>query len=279
MKRIFAPAWKDYELIDCGNQKKLERWGETITIRPEINAYFQPKFNYKEWRKSAHFEFHQKSARSGEWESIRPSKKEWVINFNEIQFKTSLAPFKHTGVFPEQAYNWEWIENNVIAHSRFLNLFGYTGISSLVARKKKADVYHVDASKSINEWAKQNLSLNKFDDIHWVTDDALKFIEREKKRQNKYDFIFMDPPAHGIGANKKHWKLEKMLPQLLNTAISLLNNSGKIILNTYSPKVDDRKIKEIMMDTKCNNFKYELLCIQSKTGKTLEFGIRTEIIN
>ena len=245
--KIFTTPWKDYELIDAGGGKKLERWGDIITIRPELQAYFHSGLPFSEWKKMAHWEFVEKRANKGTW---RPLKKNvlstWNIKYGRLTFKLELTNNKHIGLFPEQKINWEYLESNLSSEDKFLNLFAYTGASSCVARHMGADTYHVDSVKPIISWAKQNMELSRLMNIRWVHEDALKFVNREQKRGNKYKAIQMDPPAWGLGAKGEKWKLEDKVDELLAATASILNEDGFLILNTYSPTVDQETLKELM---------------------------------
>jgi len=279
MSRIFANHWKDYELIDAGNEKKLERWGSVITIRPERNAYFKSVLSEQEWKKKAHFEFVEKTANSGEWIEIKPvENRNWQIKFDQLVFKLKLTQFKHVGIFPEQRINWDFVSDNLKEGDRFLNLFGYTGAVSLAARNKGADVFHCDSVKQIITWGKENMESSGLSDIHWVQEDAMKFAQREVKRGSQYKGIIMDPPAFGLGANKERWKIEDKFPELLQLAKSLMQPNGFIIINTYSPRLDIKSIKEIAgkVFTK-NKIEVNRLCIESTSGKVIEYGELTRI--
>lgn len=279
MARIFTPHWADYELIDAGNERKLERWGKVITIRPDRNAYFTPVLDEKEWMSKAHFQFVEISKSKGEWKSLKKNQPNfWTINYRGIVLNLKLTQFKHLGIFPEQAINWDFIKSHVAPEKRFLNLFGYTGGASLMAKKAGADVFHCDSVKQINAWAKENMESSNLNDIHWVHDDALKFAQRELKRGNLYDGIIMDPPAFGLGAKKERWKIENKFPELLETAVGLLKPNGFLIANTYSPRLTADKIKEATTKI-VRNKKVEVgtLSIKSTTGKILEYGELTRI--
>ena len=219
--RIYSSAWNEYELIDAGGGKKLERWGKIITIRPEVQAYFKTEKTFKEWELMAHWEFVVKGNTPGSWKALKKDvPKEWVIPFGKLKFHIELTKFKHVGLFPEQRTNWDFIRNHVKNRDKFLNLFAYTGAASCVARYTGAETYHVDSVKQLIAWAKNNMELSELGDIKWVLDDALKFASREQKRGNKYKGILMDPPAWGLGANGEKWKLEEKLDELMETAVA-----------------------------------------------------------
>ncbi|UKN03601.1 class I SAM-dependent methyltransferase [Paracrocinitomix mangrovi] len=280
MSKLFSSHWKDYELLDAGGSKKLERWGKIITIRPDRNAYFKSVTPYSDWYQQADFEFIEESNTKGEWKQLNPNaSKSWVVSYKDLKFQLHLTKFKHLGLFPEQQANWDYISQNLQSEDRFLNLFGYTGAASLVAREKGADVFHCDSVKQIISWGRENMELSNLDNIHWVLEDALKFANREVKRGNQYKGIVMDPPAFGIGAKKERWKLEDKFEELMSLALKLRAKNGFIIINTYSPRLLDEDIyrhaeqllnnEEIVVDT---------LCLKTTTDKVIEYGQRTLII-
>lgn len=236
-EKLIAHHWEDYELIDAGGGKKLERWGNIITIRPEVQAYFMSKIPFKKWYELAHWEFLQNTSK-GKWKKLKEQAPEhWTISYKNFKFNLSLSKFKHVGIFPEQVVNWDFIAQHLKKNDRFLNLFAYTGAASLVARYAGSETFHVDSVKQIISKAKQNMESSRLLNIKWVHEDALKFANREWKRGNHYQGIIMDPPAWGIGAKGEKWKLEEKLDELLNTAGHLISTGGFLILNTYSPQV------------------------------------------
>jgi 23S rRNA (cytosine1962-C5)-methyltransferase len=279
MKRIFSSHWSDYELIDAGNEKKLERWGEIITIRPDRNAYFSPIQSLKEWKEKAHFEFIEETSSKGTWNTLKKNTpKEWQIRYKNCVFNLRLTQFKHLGIFPEQQTNWDFIKSNIKPEGKFLNLFAYTGGASLVANSAKADVFHCDSVKQVITWSKENMESSKQENIHWVFDDALKFATKEVKRGKKYDGIIMDPPAFGIGAKKERWKIETKFPELVKVASELLSSKGFLIINTYSPKLKEEKIYDIVKDYFPNKkIEVNKLSLKTTSGKTLEFGELTRV--
>lgn len=245
--KIFTEPWKDYELIDAGGGKKLERWGDIITIRPELQAYFHSGLPFSEWKKIAHWEFVEKRANKGNWKPLKKNvRSTWDIKYGRLTFKLALTNNKHVGLFPEQRINWEYLEANLNTDDKFLNLFAYTGASSCVGRQMGADTYHLDSVKPIISWAKKNMDLSRLMNIRWVHEDALKFVNREQKRGNKYKAIQMDPPAWGLGAKGEKWKLEDKIDELLSATASILMEDGVLILNTYSPTIDQATLKELI---------------------------------
>ncbi len=273
MNRTFAKQWNDYELIDAGNDKKLERWGKIVTIRPERNAYFKPQLSKKEWYNLAHFEFKEQTRSKGEWLSLKDAPTQWQINYNHLVFHLKLTQFKHLGLFPEQQTNWEFINEHINSKQNFLNLFAYTGAASLIATAKGANTFHCDSVKQVINWSKQNMELSGLSGIHWVLEDALKFAQREVKRGHQYNGIVMDPPAYGIGAKKERWKIEHLFPQLIETASQLLTPKGFLIINTYSPRLTQTDIIPILKaHFKNKTINVSKLCLKTTTGKIIEYG-------
>ena len=272
--RQYSSFWEDYELLDAGGGKKLERFGEIITIRPELQAYFKSELPFEEWNKLAHWEFVEKSNTKGAWKNLKKdTPKKWNIGFGELRFNLELTNFKHVGIFPEQESNWRFIQENLQPGQKFLNLFAYTGAASIVARQKQAEVLHVDSVKHLISWASENMASSNLSEIKWVLEDALKFAQREVKRGNKYDGIIMDPPAFGLGAKGEKWILEEKLPALLEAASALLKPKGFLILNTYSPKLSAKELERVasrFLDRKQTHVSE--LWMKTKTGKDLFYG-------
>lgn len=232
--------WKEYELLDAGGGKKLERFGNVILIRPELQAYFKSGIPFSEWYELAHAEFTETGSQKGTWKKLKADCPDsWQIQALDLQFQLQFTQFKHIGLFPEQYTNWQYILENLPSGGTFLNLFAYTGAASVVANSiENATVYHVDAVKQLIQWANENQQLNPQAGIKWVLEDALKFAQREVKRNHLFDGIIMDPPAFGLGAKKEKWILDEKLPALFEAASQLLKPNGFLIVNTYSPKVD-----------------------------------------
>lgn len=278
MQTTYSQNWKDYELIDAGNGKKLERWGDIITIRPDRNAYFPAVLTEKEWNQKVDFEFIEETTTTGNWVKRSDAPEQWTIKFGKAVINLKLTKYKHLGVFPEQQTNWEFLQNKVQNNHRVLNLFGYTGVASVIAKINKAEVIHCDSVKNVINWGKENMESSDAEGIKWVLEDALKFAQREVKRGNKYNGIIMDPPAFGIGVKKERWKLEDKFQDLLKAAKQLIDDKGFIIINTYSPKLDAKKIKDIASSI-FSQQKVEItrLSMKTTTGKRLDFGELTRI--
>ncbi|MEZ5035899.1 MAG: class I SAM-dependent methyltransferase [Chitinophagales bacterium] len=281
----------DYELIDCGNFLKLERFGQYITIRPEPQAVWDSKLSLDEWKKLAHVSFVSKSSSSGEWQKLKNMPDNWNIKYQfrdkkSIQFNLALTKFKHVGVFPEQCVNWEFIydrtkqilqQNNTC---NVLNLFAYTGGASLAARTAGADVWHIDAIKQVVSWANRNMESSNLDNIRWVVEDALKFVKREVKRGKKYHGIILDPPAFGHGPNGESWKLENQINELLHDVIRLLDVEHQfMILNVYSLGFSSLIVENLVQinldknDVKISNMEIGEIYIPSQQKQKLPLGV------
>lgn len=243
MKLITPKNWQQYELIDCGNFEKLERFGDYTLARPEPQAIWDKQLPQREWDNLTTARFAQKSSHSGEWEKAKKMPNNWHLEYSyhkhKLRFKLALTSFKHVGVFPEQAENWDFIIDSIKGFStpqpKVLNLFAYTGGASLAAKAAGADVVHVDSVKQVVSWARENMELSQLRDIRWTVEDAAKFVKREVKRGRKYNGIILDPPAYGIGASGERWKLEESINDLLKDVAQLLDPKEYfLVLNTYS---------------------------------------------
>ena len=245
MQLLTPTHWQDYELIDCGDFEKLERFGKYITIRPEPQAVWKKRYSENEWQKLAHVKFVPKSSSSGEWKEIKKMPDQWTINYplgsknnsKEITLRLGLTSFKHVGVFPEQACNWDIIFDYLasLEKPKFLNLFAYTGGASIAARASGADVTHVDSIKQVVNWANENMQKSNLDNIRWMIDDALKFVKKEQRRGNLYQGIILDPPAFGHGPNGEKWKLEDNILEMVDSVLEILDpKQHLLILNAYS---------------------------------------------
>lgn len=239
----WSQNWDDYQLLDAGSGQKLERIGGVVLIRPEVNAPAAARWSDARWQAMANWRFVEHSKSKGEWQALNPCEQgNWQASIYGVNAQLSRTPFKHIGLFPEQQSNWlalrEHLSQFAPDTARTLNLFAYTGVASLVARAAGSRVVHVDAVKQLIGWAKDNMQASQLADVQWVLDDALKFAEREVKREKQYEAIIMDPPAFGLGAKGEKWILEQKLPLLLQAATQLLAENGLLIVNTYSPKVN-----------------------------------------
>lgn len=250
MKLITPAAWPDYELIDTGDFQKLERFGRYITIRPEPKALWDKALPDAEWQRLSHAVFRKTRdvdpgdrEERGEWFMKPDMPDQWYVEFKyldmAIRMRLGLTPFKHTGIFPEQADNWRFIYDalkRVKATSpRVLNLFAYTGAASLVARAAGAEVVHVEALKQLIGWSKVNMEASGLADIRWMPEDVLKFVKREVRRGNRYQGIIMDPPAYGRGPNGEKWILEDNIKELFQLTAELIDHQNSfVVVNLYS---------------------------------------------
>ncbi len=242
MELLSPKNWKDYELIDCGDFEKLERFGKYITIRPEPQAVWPKIYSNSDWEKQASVKFIPKSSSQGDWKKLKQMPDQWTINYalskqSELTFRLGLTAFKHVGVFPEQAVNWDKIYDflSELNKPKFLNLFAYTGGASIAARAAGADVTHVDSIKQVVTWANENMQKSNLDNIRWMVDDALKFVKKEIRRGNKYNGIILDPPAFGHGPNGEKWKLEDNIAEMMDSVLQILDTEKHLlILNAYS---------------------------------------------
>ena len=231
--------WQDYELIDCSGGERLERWGNIILIRPDPQIIWSTHKNNPLWRK-AHARYHRSSSGGGKWEVYKKHPDVWKINFNDLCFQIKPMGFKHTGVFPEQAVNWLFVDEKIRRSKRqlnVLNLFAYTGGATLACANAGAKVCHVDASKGMVQWAKENAAVSGLSDkpVRWIVDDCVKFVQREIRRGNKYDGIIMDPPSYGRGPGGEVWKLEEQLFSLVELCTGVLSDNPEFfLLNSYT---------------------------------------------
>ncbi|MCK9562217.1 MAG: class I SAM-dependent methyltransferase [Bacteroidales bacterium] len=250
--QFFTPRiWSEYQLIDSGNFEKLERFGNIILQRPETNAIWNKSLSDNEWKKQAHIRFNETSNNSGEWIKADSIPDAWQISYDlfSVTCNLKLTAFKHIGIFPEQAVNWEYIHTICKKNQnvRVLNLFGYTGIASVVARAAGAHVTHLDSIKQVVHWTRKNMEDSNQSDIRWIIEDARKFVSKEIKRGNTYNGIIMDPPAFGRGTHGEEWKLERDLHNLLKDVERILDKKNYFfILNTYSQGFTPFIIKDLL---------------------------------
>ncbi len=233
-----ANNWKDYEVLDTSGGEKLERWGKYLLVRPDPQVIWNTPHEHPGWKKK-NGHYHRSSKGGGEWEFINLPD-EWSISYKELTFHLKPFSFKHTGLFPEQAVNWDWF-SDLIAHAgrpiKVLNLFAYTGGATVSAAKAGAQVTHVDASKGMVSWAKENAAASGLADapIRWLVDDCTKFVEREIRRGNHYDGIIMDPPSYGRGPKGEIWKIEENIFPFVELSAKLLSDTPLFFLiNSYT---------------------------------------------
>lgn len=221
--------WKEYELIDTADGEKLERWGDILLIRPDPQIIWGGERRDPRW-KEAHARYHRSKTGGGHWEFLKPVPEVWEIGWEGLTFRLKPMGFKHTGVFPEQAANWDFLRKKIQGAGRpvkVLNLFGYTGAATLACLTAGASVTHVDASRGIVQWAKENAEASGLQDrpVRWLVDDCLKFVQREQRRGNTYDGIIMDPPSYGRGPGGEVWRLEEQLYGLIRQCIPILSEA------------------------------------------------------
>lgn len=234
-----AKDWKDYEVLDTSNGEKLERWGNYILVRPDPQVIWDTPKEHKGWKnRNAHY--HRSSKGGGEWEFF-DLPKQWTISYKDLTFNLQPFSFKHTGLFPEQAVNWDWFSKKIKTvkdrEIKVLNLFAYTGGATLAAAKAGASVTHVDASKGMVTWAKENARSSGLENapIRYIVDDCVKFVEREIRRGNKYDGIIMDPPSYGRGPKGEIWKIETSIHPFIKLCAKLLSDDPLFFLiNSYT---------------------------------------------
>jgi 23S rRNA (cytosine1962-C5)-methyltransferase len=243
---LFTPLnWKDYKLIDSGGFEKLEQYGRFFLIRPEPQAIWNKSMPESEWQKKANavFRIEKDDPEKGKWILNKGMPEQWWIRYAhlglDLRFRLGLTSFRHIGIFPEQAENWDFIYSMLKTgedpHPRVLNLFAYTGGASLAAKAAGADIVHVDSVKPVINWARENMEGSSLTDIRWVVEDALKFVQREVRRGSLYQGIILDPPAYGRGAQGEKWVLEDNLNEMIQLCSQLLaKHNAFFILNMYS---------------------------------------------
>jgi 23S rRNA (cytosine1962-C5)-methyltransferase len=235
----------DYELLDTGGFEKLERFGKYVLSRPEPQAIWDKSWNESEWERRAHAVFRRDkgSQEKGQWVTTKAMPERWTMEYRTAQLqltaKMALSSFKHVGIFPEQAVNWDYITERLqassVQHSTVLNLFAYTGLASLAAKAAGADVTHVDSVKQVISWSRENMELSSLNNIRWVVEDAMKFVKREVRRGKQYHGIILDPPAYGRGPDGEKWLLEEQINELLRLCAQLLEKENFfLIINLYS---------------------------------------------
>lgn len=250
-----ADQWKDYEVIDCSNGEKLERWGDYTLVRPDPQVIWNTEKKHRGWKKrNAHY--HRSKKGGGEWEFF-DLPKQWQIHYKELTFNLQPFSFKHTGLFPEQATNWDWFselihnrkKQNPNKEIRVLNLFAYTGGATVAAAKAGASVTHVDASKGMVTWAKENAVSSGLKEapIRWIVDDCVKFVEREIRRGKTYDGIIMDPPSYGRGPKGEIWKIEEKIHSFISLCTQVMSDDPLFYLvNSYTTGLQPAVIAYMM---------------------------------
>lgn len=291
LQLLHTRSFPDYELIDSGEYEKLERFGKYILRRPEPQAVWRKFLSEEEWQKLADATFIRAKGKNsqdgndkGEWTLKKGMPEQWYIDYSyknmHLRFRLGLTAFKHVGIFPEQASNWNFIYDTIsdlkIEEPKVLNLFAYTGGASIAAKSAGADVTHVDSVKQVISWSRENMEASGLDNIRWIVEDALKFCHREVRRSKKYNGIILDPPAYGRGPDGEKWILEDNIADIMQLCSDLLEESNSfLILNLYSmgfsAVIANNLIKDYFPDIQ--NCEYGELTIPEKSGKALPLSI------
>jgi 23S rRNA (cytosine1962-C5)-methyltransferase len=245
---ILAEGWEEFGVLDAGEGMKLERWGDWLLARPDPQALWPRASQWKDW----HAWYHRSESGGGAWQKRTNLPDEWRVTWRGLHFKVRPTDFKHTGLFPEQASNWEWMAREVQAAPkpvRALNLFAYTGAATVALARAGAEVAHVDAAKGMVAWARENAALNSLEKapIRWLVDDCTKFVEREARRGSLYEGLILDPPSYGRGKNGETWKLERHLWPLLEACEKVLAPSARfVVLNTYTTGLSPMVLESLL---------------------------------
>ena len=291
MQLLQPQHWIDYELIDSGEYEKLERFGKYIIRRPEPQAVWRKSLPEKEWEDIPDAIFRREKGKTsqdgndkGVWTQEKGMPDQWFINYKykgmNLKFRLGLTSFKHVGIFPEQAENWNFIYDTIneikAEEPKILNLFAYTGGASIAAKSAGADVTHVDSVRQVITWSRENMEASGLDNIRWIVEDALKFCRREVKREKKYNGIILDPPAYGRGPDGEKWILEENIAELMELCRELLAEKDSfLILNLYSmgfsAVIAENLIKDYFPDVK--NCQFGELIVPEKSGKNLPLSV------
>ena len=262
--------FKDYELLDASNGEKLERWGNYILLRPDPTVIWDNGNLLEKYKGKIDAIYYRSNKGGGHWENFKKIPSTWTIKYQDLTFNIKQMGFKHTGIFPEQAVNWEYMMNkikNSKRHIKVLNLFGYTGAASVACLKAGTSVTHVDSSKGMVEVCKENVISSGLKDrpVRYLVDDVVKFVKREIRRGNKYDAIVMDPPSYGRGANGEVWDIEKDLVTLVNLCLEILSDKPLFfIINSYTTGLSKTSLENLLLTT--INKKYKGLVSSSEIG-------------
>ena len=246
-----ANNWKDYEILDMANGEKLERWGNVILIRPDPQIIWNKKEHEEKW-KTANAIYNRSKTGGGSWQYKKKMPSEWKIKYKDLTFNIKPMGFKHTGLFPEQAVNWDWMMEKIKSAKRdikVLNLFAYTGGATVACLSAGASVCHVDSSKGMVTWAKENVNSSGLKDrpVRYIVDDVVKFVNREIRRGNKYDAIIMDPPSYGRGAKGEVWRFEDDITDLVELCTKVLSkNPLFFLINSYTTGISAKVLENIL---------------------------------
>ena len=271
-----ADQWKDYQVLDTSKGEKLERWGDYLLVRPDPQVIWDTPKKNPGWKKmNGHY--HRSKKGGGEWEFFNLPE-QWTIQYKDLTFNLKPFSFKHTGLFPEQATNWDWFGDKIRKAGRpikVLNLFAYTGGATLAARAAGAEVTHVDSVRQVVTWSRENMELSGLEGVRWIVEDALKFVQREVRRGNRYHGIVLDPPAYGRGANGEKWILEDNICEMLECCARLLEPRGAfLVLNLYSMGLSSTLARTAVRQAfgAPRTEQYGELCFTDRAGKQLPLG-------
>ena len=246
-----ANKWKDYEILDMADGEKLERWGDIVLIRPDPQIIWKDKSFPNKW-KNVNAKYNRSKSGGGSWENTKNLPKVWQIKYNNLVFNIKPMGFKHTGLFPEQAVNWDWMIDKIQKEKReikVLNLFAYTGGATVACLSAGASVCHVDSSKGMTAWAKENVVSSGLEkaSVRYIVDDVFKFVNREIRRGNKYDAVIMDPPSYGRGTNGEVWKFEENVDELISLCKKVLSDNPLFFLvNSYTTGISSTVLENIL---------------------------------
>ncbi len=286
MQEQLTPDFGDYELLDTGNFEKLERFGKHVTRRPEPQAIWRPSLAEEQWRRAdASFLRDERSEERGQWRLGKGMPDRWTVGYDykdmHLKMRLALTSFKHVGIFPEQAANWDFIYDNCVEmrpageNPSVLNLFAYTGGASLAACAAGAEVTHVDSVKQVVTWSRENMEASGLDGIRWIVEDALKYVQREVRRGSQYNGIILDPPAYGRGANGERWILEENICEMLDCCAQLLKPANSfLVLNLYSMGLSSTLARTAVSQAfgAPKEEQWGELCFTDRGGKQIPFG-------
>ena len=261
-----ASNWKEYEIIDASCGEKLERWGNIYLLRPDPQIIWDNGNLLEKYKEKINAVYHRSNKGGGHWENLKKTPTSWKINYNDLIFNIKQMGFKHTGLFPEQAYNWEFMINKIKKSNRkikVLNLFAYTGGATVACLSAGASVTHVDSSRGMVDWCKENVKSSGYIDseIRYLVDDVVKFVKREIRRGNKYDAIIMDPPSYGRGSNGEVWDIEKDLNSLISLCSEILSDKPLFFLiNSYTTGLSSEVLKNLLTIHVEKNYHGKITC-------------------
>ena len=277
-----SEGWTDYQLLDSGDGKTLERFGPNLLIRPEPQAIWHKSLPTEAWQKAHAVMQEENKEYGGQWKLLKPIEKSWEMSYKSLRFQVQLGTSRHVGVFPEQASHWDWLMQRIESTRKplkVLNLFGYSGLATIAAAKAGAEVTHVDSSKHALTWASYNLKLSGLSDrpVRWIAEDALKFAQREARRGNTYEGLILDPPKFGRGSDGKVWDFYKKMPELLTACKALLaKDASFIILTAYAIQASAIITAQALQEVVGNNGSLEcgeLVTVEESAGHILSHAL------